>query len=48
MQLNIPTGVRLVYELDESLRPIRHYFLGDADEVAKRVAAVSAQGKAKA
>jgi 2,3-bisphosphoglycerate-dependent phosphoglycerate mutase len=48
MKLNIPTGVPLVYELDAGLRPLRHYYLGDADEVAKRVAAVSAQGKAKA
>ncbi len=46
--LNVPTGVPLVYELDASLKPIRHYYLGDADEVARRVAAVSAQGKAKA
>ena len=48
MKLNIPTGVPLIYELDTELRPLRHYYLGDADEVAKRVAAVSAQGKAKA
>ena len=48
MKLNIPTGVPLVYELDAELAPLRHYYLGDADEVAKRVAAVSAQGKAKA
>jgi len=46
--LNIPTGVPLVYELDEGLRPLRHYYLGDAEEVARRVAAVSAQGKARA
>jgi 2,3-bisphosphoglycerate-dependent phosphoglycerate mutase len=45
--LNIPTGIPLVYELDSSLKPSRHYYLGDADEIAKRVAAVSAQGKAK-
>jgi 2,3-bisphosphoglycerate-dependent phosphoglycerate mutase len=45
--LNIPTGIPLVYELDASLRPLRHYYLGDPDEVAKRIAAVSAQGKAK-
>ena len=45
--LNIPTGIPLVYELDDSLRPLKHYYLGDADEVARRVAAVSAQGKAK-
>jgi 2,3-bisphosphoglycerate-dependent phosphoglycerate mutase len=47
MELNIPTGVPLVYELDDALRPLRHRYLGDASEVAKRLAAVSAQGKAK-
>jgi 2,3-bisphosphoglycerate-dependent phosphoglycerate mutase len=46
--LNIPTGIPLVYELDASLAPIRHYYLGDPDEVQKRLAAVSSQGKAKA
>src|SRR5256884_1225328 len=45
--LNIPTGIPLVYELDDSLRPSKHYYLGDAAEVARRIAAVSAQGKAK-
>jgi len=45
--LNIPTGIPLVYELDAGLKPLKHYYLGDADEVAKRLAAVSAQGKAK-
>jgi len=48
VSLNIPNGIPLVYELDEALKPIRHYYLGDADEIARRVAAVSAQGKAKA
>ena len=47
VELNIPTGVPLVYELDDALRPLRHRYLGDAAEVANRVAAVSAQGKAK-
>jgi 2,3-bisphosphoglycerate-dependent phosphoglycerate mutase len=47
IELNVPTGIPLVYELDQHLKPIRHYYLGDADEVAKRIAAVSAQGKAK-
>jgi len=47
VELNIPTGVPLVYELDDALLPLRHRYLGDAAEVAKRVAAVSAQGKAK-
>ena len=46
--LNVPTGVPLVYELDGNLRPLRHYYLGDAEEIAKRVAAVAAQGKTKA
>jgi 2,3-bisphosphoglycerate-dependent phosphoglycerate mutase len=46
--MNLPTGVPLVYELDDDLRPLGHEYLGDAAEVAKRVAAVSAQGKAKA
>jgi len=45
--LNIPTGIPLVYELDEALRPKKHYYLGDAAEVERRIAAVSAQGKAK-
>jgi 2,3-bisphosphoglycerate-dependent phosphoglycerate mutase len=45
--LNIPTGVPLVYELDEALAPQRHYYLGDPDEVAKAAAAVANQGKAK-
>jgi 2,3-bisphosphoglycerate-dependent phosphoglycerate mutase len=46
--LNLPTGVPLVYELDAALRPLKHYYLGDADEIAKRVASVAAQGKARA
>jgi 2,3-bisphosphoglycerate-dependent phosphoglycerate mutase len=45
--LNVPTGAPLVYELDDKLRPLRHYYLGNAEEIEKRVAAVSAQGKAK-
>ncbi|HSL29568.1 MAG TPA: 2,3-diphosphoglycerate-dependent phosphoglycerate mutase [Anaerolineales bacterium] len=45
--LNIPTGVPLVYELNEDLKPITHYYLGDAEEVAKRAAAVANQAKAK-
>jgi 2,3-bisphosphoglycerate-dependent phosphoglycerate mutase len=45
--LNIPTGIPLVYELDESLKPLRHYYLADADKVAQAVASVANQGKAK-
>jgi 2,3-bisphosphoglycerate-dependent phosphoglycerate mutase len=46
-ELNIPTGIPLVYELDEHLKPIKHYYLGDAEAVAKAAAAVANQGKAK-
>jgi 2,3-bisphosphoglycerate-dependent phosphoglycerate mutase len=46
--LNIPTGIPLVYELTDDLKPLRHYYLGDADKVAKAVQAVANQGKAKA
>ncbi|MGZ5195727.1 MAG: 2,3-diphosphoglycerate-dependent phosphoglycerate mutase [Ramlibacter sp.] len=44
--LNIPNGIPLVYELDEGLKPIRHYYLGDAEAAAKAAAAVASQGKA--
>ena len=46
--LNIPTGVPLVYELDDRLKPIRNYYLGDPEEVARAAAAVASQGKARA
>jgi 2,3-bisphosphoglycerate-dependent phosphoglycerate mutase len=46
--LNIPTGIPLVYELDDRLKPSRHYYLGDPEEVARAAAAVANQGKAKA
>jgi 2,3-bisphosphoglycerate-dependent phosphoglycerate mutase len=45
-ELNIPTGLPLVYELDEELKPITHYYLGDPEEAAKKAAAVANQGKA--
>ena len=45
LKLNIPTGVPLVYELDESLKPIKSYFLGDQDEISKKADAVAAQGR---
>jgi len=45
--LNVPTGAPLVYELDGDLHPLRHYYLGDQAEIARRMAAVAAQGKAK-
>jgi 2,3-bisphosphoglycerate-dependent phosphoglycerate mutase len=45
--LNVPTGVPLVYRLDDDLRPIEHHYLGDAEAVAAKAAAVAAQGRAK-
>jgi 2,3-bisphosphoglycerate-dependent phosphoglycerate mutase len=45
--LNIPTGVPLVYELDDELAPLRHYYLGDAQAIAAAEQAVANQGKAK-
>jgi len=44
--LNIPNGIPLVYELDAALKPIRHYYLGDAEAAAQAAAAVASQGKA--
>lgn len=44
--VNIPNGIPLVYELDADLKPIRHYYLGDAEAAAKAAAAVASQGKA--
>ena len=46
-ELNIPTGIPLVYELAADLKPIKHYYLGDAESVAKAAAAVAAQGTSK-
>lgn len=47
VELNIPTGIPLVYELDEDLKPLKSFYLGDPDEIKKAAAAVAAQGKAK-
>ena len=46
VELNIPNGIPLVYELDAGLKPIRSYYLGDAEAAAKAAAAVASQGKA--
>ena len=46
-ELNIPTGIPLVYELDDDLRALNHYYLGDADAALKAAAAVANQGKSK-
>ena len=47
VDLNIPTGIPLVYELDGGLRPIKHYYLGDAEAAKKAAEAVAKQGKTK-
>ena len=47
VKLNIPTGIPLVYELDEDLKPVKSYYLGDPEEVARAMEAVARQGKAK-
>ncbi len=47
VSLNIPTAIPLVYELDDAMKPIRHYYLGDPEAVAKAAAAVASQGKAR-
>lgn len=45
--INIPTGIPLVYELDEELRPIRHYYLGDAARIQEAIQAVANQASVK-
>ena len=45
VELNIPTGIPLVYELNESLAPIKHYYLGDPEAAARAAAAVANQAK---
>ncbi len=47
IKLNIPTGQPLVYELDEDLKPIRHYYLGDPAAIEAATKAVAGQGKAR-
>jgi 2,3-bisphosphoglycerate-dependent phosphoglycerate mutase len=46
-ELNIPTGIPLIYELDDDLKPVRHYYLGDPEAAAKAAAAVAAQAQRK-
>src|ERR1017187_310912 len=47
LALNIPTGIPLVYELDDQLKPLRHYYLGDSEAIAKAMTTVANQGRAK-
>lgn len=48
VDLNIPTGAPLLYELDDDLKPVGHRYLGDPEAIAKAMAAVAAQGTAQA
>jgi 2,3-bisphosphoglycerate-dependent phosphoglycerate mutase len=47
VELNIPTGIPLVYEFDDNMNVLRHYYLGDADAVAAKAAAVAKQAEKK-
>lgn len=47
IKLNIPTGIPLVYELDENLKPIKHYYLGDQDTINAAINSVANQAKKK-
>ena len=47
VELNIPTGMPLVYELDDALKPLNRYYLGDPEKVKAAMEAVAAQGKKK-
>lgn len=47
LELNIPTGIPLVYELDAQLKPVKHFYLGDQEAIAAAMQAVASQGKAK-
>ena len=46
VKLDIPTGIPLIYELDDDLKPIQHYYLGDPEAIKKATEAVANQGKA--
>ncbi|HSS46951.1 MAG TPA: 2,3-bisphosphoglycerate-dependent phosphoglycerate mutase, partial [Burkholderiales bacterium] len=48
VELNIPTGIPLVYELDDRLRPLKSYYLGDQEKIKQASQAVADQGKARA
>ena len=47
VELNIPTGMPLVYDLDDNLKPLRHYYLGDPERVKAAEEAVASQGRVK-
>lgn len=48
VELNIPTGIPLVYELDNNMLPLKHYYLGDEETVNQAVQAIANQGKVRA
>jgi 2,3-bisphosphoglycerate-dependent phosphoglycerate mutase len=45
--VNIPNGVPLVYEFDDDMKPVKHYYLGDPEALKAKMQAVANQGKAK-
>ncbi|MFX1346794.1 MAG: 2,3-diphosphoglycerate-dependent phosphoglycerate mutase [Promethearchaeota archaeon] len=47
VELNIPTGIPLIYELDDNMKPISHYYLGDISKVEEAIKVVADQGKVK-
>ncbi|GAH04584.1 unnamed protein product, partial [marine sediment metagenome] len=47
IKLNIPTGIPLIYELDDELKPLNHYYLADSEKVEEAIQAVADQGKAQ-
>lgn len=47
IKLNIPTGIPLIYELDDNLKPIKHYYLGDPEAIKQAIETVEKQGKAE-
>ena len=47
VKLNIPTGIPLVYELTNDLKPLKHYYLGDQEKIQAAITSVASQGKAK-
>ncbi len=47
VSMNIPTGIPLIYELDDNLKPLKHYYLGNPEEIQKAIEAVAKQGKTK-
>ena len=46
-KLNVPTGIPLVYELDDQLKPLKKYYIGDEEEIRKAIESVANQSKAK-